>query len=75
MLKCAIFANFLDFVNGCCYLNTIARKKGKKHMGFLHFCLRSYITYWFKYIDCFTLGWSWEKKYVKMCLFGRFLRF
>ena len=29
MLKCAIFADFLDFENGCCYLNTIACKKRK----------------------------------------------
>ena len=43
MLKCAIFADFLDFENGCCYLNTIARKI-KKHMGFMHFCLRADIT-------------------------------
>ena len=40
MLKCA---HFLDFENGCCYLNTIARKRGKT-MGFLHFFLRLYIT-------------------------------
>ena len=44
MLKRAILADFLDFENGCCYLNTIARKRRKKHMGFLHFCLRTYIT-------------------------------
>ena len=43
MLKCAIFADFLDFENGCCYLNTIAHKR-RKNMGFVHFCLRSYIT-------------------------------
>ena len=29
MLKCAILADFLDFENGCCYLNTIASKRGK----------------------------------------------
>ena len=29
MLKCAILADFLDFEKGCCYLNTIARKRGK----------------------------------------------
>ena len=38
MLKCAIFADFLDFENGCCYLNIIARKRRKKH-GFLAFLL------------------------------------
>ena len=39
MLKCAILADFLDFENGCCYLNTIARKRGKTH-GFLAFLLK-----------------------------------
>ena len=34
MLKCAILEDVLDFENGCCYLNTIARKRRKKHMGF-----------------------------------------
>ena len=58
MLKCAIWANFLDFENGCCYLNTIARKKRKKHMGFLHFCLRLYITLLVLIHHCLTLGWS-----------------
>ena len=29
MLKCAILADFLDFENGCCYLDTIARKRRK----------------------------------------------
>ena len=43
MLKCAILADFLDFENGCCYLNTVARKR-RKNMGFLHFCLRTYVT-------------------------------
>ena len=45
MLKCAILADFLDFENGCCCLNTIACMRRKKHTGFLHFCLRPYITY------------------------------
>ena len=40
MLKCAIWANFLDFENGCCYLNTIAHKKRKKTHGFLAFLLK-----------------------------------
>ena len=29
MLKCAIFADFLYFENGCCYLNTIAGYRRK----------------------------------------------
>ena len=40
MLKCAILADFLDFENGCCYLNTIARKRRKTH-GFLAFLLKN----------------------------------
>ena len=31
---------FLDFENGCCYLNIIARKRRKKH-GFLAFLLEN----------------------------------
>ena len=41
MLKCAILADFLDFENSCCYLNTIARKRGKKTHGFLAFLLKN----------------------------------
>ena len=43
MLKSAIFADFLDFQNGCCYLNTIARKRRETH-GFLA-CLLKIIHY------------------------------
>ena len=69
MLKCAFLADFLDFENGCCYLNTIGRKRGKKHMGFLHFYLRTDITLLVLKHHCLTLGWSWEKSYVKVCPF------
>ena len=41
MFKCAILADFLDFENGCCYLNTIARKRRKKTHGFLAFLLKN----------------------------------
>ena len=34
------FADFLDFENGCYYLNTIARKRRKKTHGFLAFLLK-----------------------------------
>ena len=44
-------------------------------MGFLHFCFRSFITLLVKIHHCFTLGWSWEKKYGKMCLLADFLDF
>ena len=62
------FADFFDFEKGCCYLNTLARKK-KTNMGFLHFCLRTYITLLVLKHHCLTLVWSWEKNYVKMCHF------
>ena len=39
MLKCAIFADFLDFENGYCYLNTIAHTIRKTHV-FLAFLLK-----------------------------------
>ena len=68
MLKYAIMADFLDFENGCCYLNTIARKRGK-NTGFWHFCLRTDITLLVLKHHCLTLGLSWEKNYVKMCPF------
>ena len=69
MLKCAILAYFLDFENGCCYLNTIARKRGKKHKGFLHLYFRTDIILLVLKYHCLTLGWSLEKKYVKVCPF------
>ena len=70
MLKCAILADFLDFENGCCYLNTIARKRRKNtRVCFWHFCLRTDITLLVLIHHCLTLGWSWEKNYVKMCPF------
>ena len=43
MLKCAIFADSLDFENGCCYLNHLYTREEKTHR-FLAFCLSSYIT-------------------------------
>ena len=66
---CPFFANFLDFENRCCYLNIIARKRKKTHMSFLHFYLRTDITLLVLKHHCLTLGWSWEKNYVKMCPF------
>ena len=68
MLKCAIFADFLDFENGCCYLNTIAHKIRKTH-GFLAFLLKNRHYFIGFKTSLSSLGWSWEKKYVKMCHF------
>ena len=50
MLKCAIFADFLDFENGCCYLNTIARKRRKNTWVYCIFAYDRTLLYWFKYI-------------------------
>ena len=50
MLKCVIFADFLDFENGCCYLNTIARKKRKNTLVSCIFAYVHTLLYWFKYI-------------------------
>ena len=72
------FADFFDFQKGWYYLNTIARKRSKKktNMGFLHFCLRTYITLLVLKHHCLALVWSWEKNCVKMChFFADFLDF
>ena len=50
MLKCAILADFLDFENGCCYLNTIARKRRKNTRVSCIFTYEHTLLYWFKYI-------------------------
>ena len=70
MLKCAIFADFLDFENGCCYLNTIACKRRNSI-----FCLRTDITLLVLKHHCLTLGWSWQKKMLKCAIFADFLDF
>ena len=43
MLKYAIFADFLDLEKVAAIL-TQWHASEEKHMGFLHFCLRSYIN-------------------------------
>ena len=58
MLKCAILTDFLDFENGCCYLNTIARKRRKTH-GFLSFL--------FKNIHYF-IGLNTSLSYIRMVM-------
>ena len=40
MLKCAFLADFLDFENGCCYLNKLQAREEKTH-GFLAFLLKN----------------------------------
>ena len=59
MLKCAFLADFLDFENGCCYLNTIARKRGKTH-GFLAYFLT--IIHYF-------IGLNTSLSYIRMVMF------
>ena len=58
MLKCAIFADFLDFENGCCYLNTIALQRRKTH-GFLAF--------WFKNRH-YSIGSNTSLSYIRMVI-------
>ena len=55
---CPIFADFLDFENGCCYLSTIARKRGKTH-GFLAFFLK--IIHYF-------IGLNTSLSYIRMVM-------
>ena len=58
MLKCAIFADFLDFENGCCYLNTIAHKR-RKTLGFRAFLLK--IIHYF-------IGLNTSLSYIRMVM-------
>ena len=57
MLKYAIFADFLDFENGCCHLNTIARKSGKNTRFFFSFLLK-FIHY--------LIGFKTSLSYIRM---------
>ena len=49
-LNVPFFADFLDFENGCCYLNTIARKRRKNTWVSCTFAEDRTLLYWFKYI-------------------------
>ena len=62
MLKCVILLISVT-------LTQLHAREEKKNMGFLHFCLRTYITLLVLKHHCLTLVWSWEKNYVKMCHF------
>ena len=53
------FADFFDFEKGCCYLNTIARKRRKKKHGFLAFL--------FKDIH-FFIGFKTSLSYISMVM-------
>ena len=48
MLKCAIFADFIDFENGCCYLKQLHTREENKH-GFLAFMFKN-----IHYFICFN---------------------
>ena len=74
MLKCAVLANFFILKTVAATLTQLHARE-EKHMSCLHFCLITYITLLVLKHHCLTLGWSWEKNYVKMCHFCRFLRF
>ena len=58
MFKCAIFADFLDFENGCCYLNTIARKR-RKNTLVLAFLLK---------IEHYFIGLNTSLFYIRMVM-------
>ena len=68
MLKCAHFCRFLDFENGCCYLNTIARKRRKTH-GFLAFLLKNRHYFIGSKTSLSYIRVVMGEKYVKMCPF------
>ena len=53
MLKSAIFADFLDFENGCCYLDTILMQEKKTHR-LLAFFFQKNMTLLIKYKNCPT---------------------
>ena len=53
-----IFADFLDFENGCWYLNTTAHKRGKTH-GFLAFLLK---------IIHYVIGLNTSLSYIRMVM-------
>ena len=69
MLKCVnlLISSILKKV--AVTLTQLHAREEKKNMGFLHFCLRTYITLLVLKHHCLTLVWSWEKNYVKMCLY------
>ena len=75
MLKCAIFADFLDFENGCCYLNTIACKKRKNTWVSCIFAQDHTLLYWFKYIIVLHSDGHGRKNMLKCGILADFLDF
>ena len=69
MLKCVILLISSILKKVAATLTQLHAREENKNMGFLHFCLRTYITLLVLKHHCLTLVWSWEKNYVKMCHF------
>ena len=68
IIKCAILADFLDFKNGCCYLNIIACNRRKTH-GFLAVLFKN-IHHLFDLNKSLSYIRSpMGENYVKMCCF------
>ena len=67
MFKCVIL--LISSILTVAVTLTQLHAREEKNMGFLHFCLRTYITLLVLKHHCLTLVWSWEKNYVKMCHF------
>ena len=75
MLKSAIFTDFLDFENGCCYLNTISRRRGRTN-GFLAFLLKLILNFiGFKTSLSYIRMVTGEKLMLKCATFADFLDF
>ena len=68
MLKCVILL-ISSILKKVAVTLTQLHTREEKNMGFLHFCLRTYITLLVLKHHCLTLVWAWEKNYVKMCHF------
>ena len=66
MLTCGILAEFIDFENGCCYLNTIARKRRKTY-GFLAFLLKNIHYFIGLNTSLFYMRMVMGKNYLEIC--------
>ena len=58
MLKSAIFADFLDFEIGCCYLNTIAHKRSNN----------TWVSCIFAYVHTLLYGLNTSFSYIRMVM-------
>ena len=68
MLKCVILLISLILKKVAVTLTQLHAQE-EKNMGFLHFCLRTYITLLVLKHHCLILVWSWEKIMLKCAIF------